>query len=171
MWDKIRAIGIFFTTLKGWAYALSIGPTIGALISGVFEDRPWSEIILISMITLAVGLLAVYYVLLIWDRTTNYFITRKQQKRIARDLKVLLDDNFKTIDTSTAAAIWSGTLDEKSVTQRLCFRRIKGAINRKEIKNPRRLNKNGKAYIKTAFPLDELTRFFVERGIILERDI
>lgn len=167
----IKDIGVAMASAKGWAYAVSLVPTALVFGAGLFEGRPWSEIIVLVTIALVAGLLLVGLALTLWERTTSYFATRKDQRRIAQDIVDYMDEGFTEIDTSTAAALWAGTNDPTVLQFKLKFRRIKMAINKQEITGATKLSSKGKAFIKTNVPTESLKQYFLSRNIISEKDL
>ena len=172
----LKNVGVFFATLKGWLYLVGVAPAIVVTILGFIEPLSWSLRISVMTITLAAGLLVVYFGIGIWEKSTNHFTTRREQKRIASELQGLIEDQVTEVDTGSVAAIWAGTLDANNIVRHLRFRRIKAAINNGEIRNTFQRPPIGKrpakgANMYTWIPIEELRRYFIERHIISEKDI
>lgn len=175
MFAKIRQFGLWFASLKGMAYAMSLIPTVAAFVSGVLEQRPWSEIILIVVGTLALGLAAVYYAISIGERAKNYFVSRAEQRQIAERLSEYINGEMVEIDTPTAAAIWAGTREEGSIERHVKFRRIKSAIANGRITNTQQRNPTGHTArgpnVHTWMPVSEFRNYLISIGVIRESDL
>ena len=172
----LKTVGIFFATLKGWLYLAGVAPAIAVAVLGFIEPLPWSQRVSFVTVTLAAGLFVVYFGIGIWEKSTNYFTTRAEQRRIAGELQGLIEDQVTEVDTGTVAAIWAGTGDPNSIVRHLRFRRIKAAIGAGEIRNtvqkPPKDTKPAKvANMYTWIPIDELKRYFIKRRIISKKDL
>ena len=170
LWGKIKTLGMAAASIKGWLYMLSASPAVMTAYFGFFENLPWSYTIALSTLALSGGIIVVSGGIYIFESTTNHFTTRKNQNRIARDLKELMDEGYTRTDTVTVAGIWSGTNDPNSLQMKLCFRRTKMAINNGDITGAKRLNPRGKANRNTSVSLVGVKIFFIKRGICVEED-
>jgi hypothetical protein len=166
-------LGNFFRSVQGWIILIfTTLPTIATLVAGYLEGINWAARILIAMTVLLVGAALAYYCIRLLEVVSFFSETRKDQKRIAKELGDYIESGIgQYIDLPTAAAIWSGSREEGNAKRHLCFRQLKGHTNNGRIRNAKNLSEKGKAYIKTSIPLDELVKFFIKQGIIKETDI
>lgn len=148
----------------------SLIPSAIVWLSGYWERLLWSERITLIMVTLAVGVNLVAAGIYIWEKSSNFFTTRREQKRIAIELGGLAADGVKELDTASIAALWAGTRADEDITRHMRFRRIKSAIDNNQVKNA--IYKNGKppANIHTWVPIDDLKEYFLRVGIIVQKD-
>ena len=165
-WKRLQSIGLFFQSLKGWLAILTISPAFVASILA-FEDRPWSEIVAITVVVLAASAVVVFYGICLVEKGSSYLTNKREQKRISEMLNVISDSGISELDTGTAAAIWAGTREDGNVIRHLRFRQIKAIIAKGEIKNTTTKGGSGQGpNIYTWMPLDELKDYFRRQGII-----
>jgi hypothetical protein len=172
MWEKIRAIGMAFAGIKGWLWFISVTPAIAVYLLGLFEHRPWSEIISLCAGALAFGMALVYYGVRLSETVTSYLTSHKERERVSRQIKDCIDAGMSELDTATAAAIWAGTREEGDIIRHLRFRTIKAAISRGEIKNTVQRGGGGSPgpNIYTWIPIRELLHYFVRIGVASKVD-
>jgi hypothetical protein len=166
-WKKIRDIGLFLQSVKGWVLFATTLPTVAVYFLGFFEKRPWSEIVVLALVALGSGLVIVFYAIGLVEKCSTFLTSRKEQLRISSHIRELRDSGVTEIDTSTAAAIWSGSREDGDLNRHLRFRQIKSLIDKGEIKNTKQKGGAGKsANIHTWMPLDELSEYFTRSGVI-----
>ena len=173
MFKLFRFIGLWFASLKGWGIALAVAPSIIAVIGGLFEGLPWAATVAYFTLALAGGLALVFFGMLVLEGAANYLTGRKEQKRIAEQIKALQSEGYHQIDTGTAAAIWAGTREEGNLWRHLRFRMIKAAITTGDIPGALIGGQplTGGANIHTWMPLDRLVEYFISRGILNRKDM
>jgi hypothetical protein len=166
-------LGNFFRSVQGWTLMIfTILPAIWTIVAGYLDDLNWSARTVFVMVVGLVGLVITYFIVRLWETSSNFFESRREQKRIAKDLSSYIESGIgEYIDLQTAAVIWSGSRAEESAKRHLCFRLLKGHTNNGRIRNPKNLAANGKAFIGTSVPLDELVKFFTKQNVIKETDM
>ena len=75
----LRQIGLLVGSAKGWAVLLGSLPSMGVVVTGLYEGMLWPQIISYSTFALAMGLVAVVLILHIWERGTLFLTSRKEQ--------------------------------------------------------------------------------------------
>jgi hypothetical protein len=164
MWATVRNVGVFFTTIKGWAYLMSLIPTMATFVSGVLEQLPWPYRITLTTVTLAAGLLIVAASLWIWERAAILITNRRERQRIMISLSNL-GDNVNALDLPTAAAIWAGTGEISNIERHVYFRSLKNAVDNGKI-SASNLNKAGEVNAKTKADFESLKDYWRNKGVI-----
>ncbi len=129
-----QKIGNFLRALQGYSwFALSVVPAIAAYAAGVYEGRLWSERILITVATLASGMILVHYALVTYDFIVERLGARKEINQIIEHLRNLADVGHDTISVESIAEMWAGDDVGKGWVYNPKLRKIKKAMEDRRI--------------------------------------
>jgi hypothetical protein len=164
--SALRTLGVAAQSIKGWMAIASIAPSIFATALGVVEGKPWSELALLAMSGLALGMIVTFYAIRLYQEAQSHLTGRRDRKRIADTLQAMRDSGDVDIDTPTIAAIWAGTREEGNLMRHVRFRQVKALIRSGKLRNPMQRGAGNGPNIHTWVTLDELERCFRSIGVL-----
>jgi len=127
-------IGTFLNSIRGFIWlAFSVAPTVAAFVTGVFAGLNWPDRILVTMATLASGVIFVYYLLLAYDYIVEKHGVRREINAIIDYLRDMADEGHEYIKVETVATMWAGDDAGKLWVWNPKLRKIKRAMTGGEI--------------------------------------
>jgi len=170
MLKAIREIGGWFQSLRGWIFAFTAALTALALFTSWLEPLTWTHRIAVVLAVLALSLITACAAIALFRLSSDYFPSRKDQKRIAAQLNEVIASGVSELDTPTIAAIWSGSRDDANVIRHLKFRTLKAAMRSGDVKWEKRPNETGPS-IKSSIKVSDLVTYFVRKRVIDSEDL
>lgn len=68
MFQKIRSLGLFFSSIKGWLAVAGVTPTVAVTVMAFIEGLRWAEVLTLTYVALAASLVAIYFGFQLYDR-------------------------------------------------------------------------------------------------------
>lgn len=170
MLNAIRTVGGWLQSLRGWIFGFAALPTVIALVTSWLEGFGWTVRILIVLAVLALSLNVVCAAIVLFRLSSDYFASRKEQRRIADQLNEVIASGVSDLDTPTIAAIWSGSREDANVFRHLKFRTLKAAMRNGDIQWVKRPGES-KPSVKSSIKVIDLVAYFTRKGVIGPNDI
>jgi hypothetical protein len=173
MLDQMRSAGLLVNALRGVFLGLcAVIPLAFVWLAGMVAGLAWPAKFPDMMMALGGGIAAAYVAVAVVAHATGGGAARREQLRIAKELRTYRRAGNDHIDLDTLAAIWSGSGDPGDYQRNLKFEQLKAAVDAGRIANPKYLHPQNKhAYIATQAPLDELEKLLIDEGVIRREDV
>ena len=127
-------IGTFLNSIRGFIWlAFSAVPTVAAFVTGVYAGLDWPDRILVTMATLASGVIFVHYALRTYDYIVEKHGVRRQINAIIDALRDMAEEGHEHIKVETVATMWAGDDADKLWVWNPKLRKIKRAMANGEI--------------------------------------
>lgn len=134
MADWFTKIGTFLNSIRGFIWlAFSVTPTVAAFVTGIYAGLNWPDRILVTMATLASGVIFVYYLLLSYDYIIEKHGVRKQINAIIDALREMADVGHEFVKVETVVNMWAGDDADNVLLYNPKLRKIKRAMTDGEI--------------------------------------
>lgn len=152
-------IGTFLNSIRGFIWlAFSALPTVAAFVTGVYAGLNLPDRILVTMATLASGVIFVHYLLRTYDYIVEKHGVRLQIDAIIDYLRDMADEGHEYVKVDMVATMWAGDDADKLWVWNPKLRKIKRAMTDGEIDYAQRGNQNPSK--RSDANIDDVINFF-----------